>query len=1220
MKSERRAFVRRPRLSALAIALSALAGGGAIAACSSSDPPKLQAGAGSSSVGPESVADLASRLVAPHPWLAAALTPNALAWTSEGERFVSPGWRAVDARDPDGVGAEWPTVADGAIRVGVGRDPTRTIVLTAAGASHAAASLDRGRVVFRDAYPSTDVVVGSTRERVEELLVLKDATAPSTFAWSLSLPSRIPSGRIAENGALVLTDAHGKAALLVPRPFAVDAAGVKRDANLAFDGATLQIALDTTGLTFPVALDPAVETPLWTMLSTATEPTPYRDAPEFAFDTTHHVSVLFGGQSTLSDTWLFNAATSTWSQSCTTCGPPARSYGAMAFDTARGVAVMFGGAEAGVRQNDVWEWNGSSWSQVCTGTCLTSGPSARNQASMAYSGASGVLLFGGVSSAGNQQDTWTWSGTAWTQRCTSGCTPPSARFLTALAYDSGSGKVVLFGGTIGGTSGQQNDTWEWTGATWAQVCTGTCQSSGPSVRTHHSMAYDSARSKTVLFGGADSNGNSLDDVWEWNGTAWTNTEPNSATSPGARYDAAFAFDTTNRECVLFSGNTAASTTDTWVYTTHGEACTTGSTCDSNVCTDGVCCEAACTNECYPCDGTAPGVSPGVCATTGAVNAQTTGCTGTSYCNGSSQCIAKVANGGACVNDIACSSGICDTGEGLCCNAACNADGCHSCSAALNGGTAGQCLPITAGTAARSGCTATATSSCGLDGTCNGTGACRDWPGTTTCVNESCTGTTQTNSALCNGAGACNTPTTAACGTGFTCGATSCNTSCTVGSDAGCQAGFYCVGGTMCVSKLTNGMACTAGDQCAVGNCNHDSVCCDMACNGPCQSCTNATKGTGPDGTCGGTAANTADPSGTCTSSGTTCGAQPQCDGTFNGASSCVQHAHSGTVCGATTCIANEQSGQQCDGAGNCASANNEPCAPYECANTTACATTCAVDTDCQTGGYCSGAHTCIVQQSVGQMCGSAHECANGQCVDGYCCNSTCTDSCEACNVTGKLGTCSPVTGATVGSRQACTSAGMTPCGGTCNGTSPTCSYAGATTNCGNACDATHNNEQVPSSCNGQGACVAGTAVACPNNLICDPTSMLCKPSCASNADCAASYDCDSSTHLCVPMTGATCDGMHTVNTPMEEPQDCTPYNCTAMGCLTTCASPADCVSPNLCDSTNHCNPPPTSDSSPNGGSSGGCAASTDHASGQAGWFAILALGAVGARRRRRVRA
>ena len=55
------------------------------------------------------------------------------------------------------------------------------------------------------------------------------------------------------------------------------------------------------------------------------------------------------------------------------------------------------------------------------------------------------------------------------------------------------------------------DTWEWDGATWTQAAT-----TGPWARGGvPSIAFDTVREKTVLFGGWGASG-ALDDVWEWN--------------------------------------------------------------------------------------------------------------------------------------------------------------------------------------------------------------------------------------------------------------------------------------------------------------------------------------------------------------------------------------------------------------------------------------------------------------------------------------------------------------------------------------------------------------------------------------------------------------------------------------------------------------------------------------------------------------------------------
>lgn len=67
------------------------------------------------------------------------------------------------------------------------------------------------------------------------------------------------------------------------------------------------------------------------------------------------------------------------------------------------------------------------------------------------------------------------------------------------------------------------------------------------------------------------------------------------------------------------------------------------------------------------------------------------------------------------------------------------------------------------------------------------------------------------------------------------------------------------------------------------------------------------------------------------------------------------------------------------------------------------------------------------KKSLGTACGDQGECKSGFCVDGVCCNSTCDGQCNACDVAGSAGTCSPVIGAAPhGSRPQC--AGNLACG------------------------------------------------------------------------------------------------------------------------------------------------------------------------------------------------
>ena len=96
------------------------------------------------------------------------------------------------------------------------------------------------------------------------------------------------------------------------------------------------------------------------------------------------------------------------------------------------------------------------------------------------------------------------------------------------------------------------------------------------------------------------------------------------------------------------------------------------------------------------------------------------------------------------------------------------------------------------------------------------------------------------------------------------------------------------------------------------------------------------------------------------------------------------------VCCSTTC----QTGcWQCDGAGTAGTctlvANGQPDPP-----------------SCGGVHVCNGAGSCV--GGIGQPCTSGAQCTSYLCVDGVCCDGACAGVCQACNVAGFVGTCSPV--------------------------------------------------------------------------------------------------------------------------------------------------------------------------------------------------------------------
>jgi Galactose oxidase, central domain len=214
------------------------------------------------------------------------------------------------------------------------------------------------------------------------------------------------------------------------------------------------------------------------------------------------------------------------------------------------------------------------------------GPSPRRGHAMVYdSNKKIILLVGGASGSlpnpTTIRDTWQWDGTSWEQVADTG---PSSRFGHAMAYDSARQKTVLFGGTTGGeTPSFYRDTWEWDGSEWIQVA-----DTGPIGRQSHAMAYDSARQKTVLFGGytAIPIATALPDTWEWDGSEWIQV---ADTGPSRRYGHVMAYDSTKQNVLLSGGYGNTFLGDTWELNKNswkqlqdmGPAVTYGSMTDSN---------------------------------------------------------------------------------------------------------------------------------------------------------------------------------------------------------------------------------------------------------------------------------------------------------------------------------------------------------------------------------------------------------------------------------------------------------------------------------------------------------------------------------------------------------------------------------------------------------------------------------------------------------------
>lgn len=207
-------------------------------------------------------------------------------------------------------------------------------------------------------------------------------------------------------------------------------------------------------------------------------------------------------------------------------------------------------------------------------------PSPRSRHAMVYDTAREVaILFGdpdafyhcgGLGFLG-VQDVSEWNGAEWVHHFPGG-PAPAARYDLALAYDSARGRTILFGGAgsngcdFGPPDVYLGDTWEWNGSSWTEH-TG----AAPSPRRNHAMAYDAARGKVVLYGGFFETWEEgpiyLADTWEWDGSVWTEI---AVPGPGPLAHHAMAYDAARGRIVLFGGRDATSPAgDTWEWNGAG---------------------------------------------------------------------------------------------------------------------------------------------------------------------------------------------------------------------------------------------------------------------------------------------------------------------------------------------------------------------------------------------------------------------------------------------------------------------------------------------------------------------------------------------------------------------------------------------------------------------------------------------------------------------------
>ena len=321
------------------------------------------------------------------------------------------------------------------------------------------------------------------------------------------------------------------------------------------------------------------------------------------------------------------------------------------------------------------------------------------------------------------------------------------------------------------------------------------------------------------------------------------------------------------------------------------------------------------------------------------------CVAGAYCGGS-LCVAKKGNGSTCSGGSQCSSGNCV--DGYCCNSSCSGT-CKSCNSAYTASANGVCANVDSGRDPDNNCSAAGASTCDNDGSCNGSGGCRNYASGTVCTSASCSGDDVLNADTCNGSGTCNDGGTTDCGN-YGCSGGSCRSSCS--QDGHCASGSWCNGST-CTSEKTNGSTCTGNNECSSDYCV-DGYCCNTACSGSCMSCDSAYTASS-NGVCA-NVDNGRDPRGSCAAQGG-CGQTGDCNGSGGCAVAPGTQLASAASCGSDD--HNVVGAVYCNGSGGGVGA----CGNYKCQIVSGwgqCKTSCSRDSDCF-DAFCFGS-SCVTNR------------------------------------------------------------------------------------------------------------------------------------------------------------------------------------------------------------------------------------------------------------------
>jgi N-acetylneuraminic acid mutarotase len=294
-----------------------------------------------------------------------------------------------------------------------------------------------------------------------------------------------------------------------------------------------------------------------------------------AYDSESKQIIMFGGQTgefgdsaNFSDeTWAYDVVAQTWANMKPAVSPQAGAAGSLAYDVESDRVILYGNTRVLSVSGETWayDFNSNTWTKM-----KAKGPLGHLGLRTAYDVESDrIILFGGYSINRDEmyQDTWAFdfNSDSWVEMKPA-ARPPGQNFHS-MTYHVKADRVLLWGGdTETGSSRPPKDpsiwVYDYNTNTWEQKLT----NNGPNARAYGAMAYDTSSDEIVLYGGYTIGSN---EMWAYNYDANTWTKLESSVDPGKLSRHAFVYVPDIDRFILFGGQLGNEEftygQSTWIY-------------------------------------------------------------------------------------------------------------------------------------------------------------------------------------------------------------------------------------------------------------------------------------------------------------------------------------------------------------------------------------------------------------------------------------------------------------------------------------------------------------------------------------------------------------------------------------------------------------------------------------------------------------------------------